>query len=193
MIFKEGEIKMKKLLVLLMVLGLATSAQAALSLQINGSDVPTEMTVSVSTNIVIQVYSSTATPWYGWIEGADVGYTSNDTSYQFTKGEFVEGTVTYPTNQKYVTVYSIAGDLGRAIAETDYKAWKLMSDGLTVVPSAGTQYDVTFHCKATGDAVINLFGTNYVDVIDSIIIHQTPEPITMALLGLGGLFLRRRK
>jgi len=30
-------------------------------------------------------------------------------------------------------------------------------------------------------------------VMDSQIIHQIPEPITLALLGLGGLFLRRRK
>ena len=31
------------------------------------------------------------------------------------------------------------------------------------------------------------------NILDTVTIHQIPEPITMVLLGLGGLFLRRRK
>ena len=51
-----------------------------------------------------------------------------------------------------------------------------------------------FHCDGLEDVILTLwdgdvhFGTVY----DTLIIHQ-PEPMTIALLGLGGLFLRRRK
>jgi len=48
-----------------------------------------------------------------------------------------------------------------------------------------------FHCTAVGDAQILLFDADGAQ-IDSFIIHQVPEPVTIALLGLGGLFLRRR-
>ena len=36
-------------------------------------------------------------------------------------------------------------------------------------------------------------GANLVSSIDPFIIHVAPEPMTIVLLGLGGLFLRRRK
>jgi hypothetical protein len=55
---------------------------------------------------------------------------------------------------------------------------------------------IVFHCDGPGDVVVSLvhFNADFaVDgVMDSIVIHQIPEPMTMGLLGLGGLFLRRR-
>jgi len=41
----------------------------------------------------------------------------------------------------------------------------------------------------TGSQVIAAGGT----ILDSIYVEQIPEPMTIVLLGLGGLFLRRRK
>ena len=70
-------------------------------------------------------------------------------------------------------------------------------------PVAGDDvYDsFTFTAGLTADATVELW--SLVDVgggdwaldamLDSATIHQVPEPMTMALLGLGGLFLRRRK
>jgi len=50
-----------------------------------------------------------------------------------------------------------------------------------------------FHCLTQGvDVTATLWGSGEV-VVDSFIIHQIPEPMTIGLLGLGGLFLRRRK
>lgn len=45
---------------------------------------------------------------------------------------------------------------------------------------------VLFHCDGPGDATIALVDDDG-QIIDSQVIHQTPEPMTLALLGLGGL------
>jgi hypothetical protein len=51
------------------------------------------------------------------------------------------------------------------------------------------------HCDFGGDALVYLLNGDDNVILDSITIHQTgvPEPMTIALLGIGGLFLRRRK
>ncbi len=47
---------------------------------------------------------------------------------------------------------------------------------------------------ATGAGVNEAYDTNFSAIaVDSLAIHVIPEPMTIALLGLGGLFLRRRK
>jgi hypothetical protein len=50
-----------------------------------------------------------------------------------------------------------------------------------------------FHCLVKGLDVMATLYTSDGEYVDSFIIHQIPEPMTIALLGLGGLFLRRRK
>jgi hypothetical protein len=62
---------------------------------------------------------------------------------------------------------------------------------------------ILFECLGEGDILIQLTdaGTNNIigigdipqDMMGSIIIHQVPEPTTLALLGVGGLFLLRRR
>jgi len=50
--------------------------------------------------------------------------------------------------------------------------------------------DTLFHCDGPGDVTIALVDNNG-NIIDAQVIHQTPEPATMLLLGLGGLLLRK--
>jgi hypothetical protein len=52
---------------------------------------------------------------------------------------------------------------------------------------------ILLHCEGRGDVTLTLLDAGTWDAMDSVTIHQIPEPITLALLGLGGLFLRRRK
>ncbi|MHC4617551.1 MAG: PEP-CTERM sorting domain-containing protein [Planctomycetota bacterium] len=63
-------------------------------------------------------------------------------------------------------------------------------------------WKIMFHCDGPGDVLVQItdIGTNNVDGRDvpveemgSIIIRQIPEPTTVMLLGLGSLFLLRRR
>jgi len=65
------------------------------------------------------------------------------------------------------------------------------------IPADTVIFDlIDFHCNSAVDGTIYLVGLSYdwelTTVYDSVVIHQ-PEPMTVALLGLGGLLLRRRK
>lgn len=53
---------------------------------------------------------------------------------------------------------------------------------------------IKFHCEAIGDVMLILMDVD-LNVLDTQVIHQIgiPEPMTFAFLGLGGLFLCRRK
>ena len=57
----------------------------------------------------------------------------------------------------------------------------------------GVVAEFSFHCEGEGEVII-MAGMDVFDAtFDSVVIQQIPEPMTMALLGLGGLFLRRKK
>jgi len=66
-----------------------------------------------------------------------------------------------------------------------------MSEPFTI-PNGLVIDGISFHCEGLGDVTLTLMDAAG-GVLDTQVIHQIPEPITFALLGLGGLFLRRRK
>jgi len=170
---------MKKLLVLLMVLGLATSAQAALSLSLDGEAAPAEITIATSTTVVIDVQSSDVEPWDGLLAIVDVGSAIEDMSPSLY-GEWVPP----------MTASGI-GELGSYSVITP-EIWELHVGSVQGAVVAGTQFAIAFHCMGIGDTTVVLTDFD-LNTIQTMIIHQIPEPMTLALLGLGGLFLRRRK
>jgi hypothetical protein len=57
---------------------------------------------------------------------------------------------------------------------------------------AGDLLRITLHCSGLGDVVVTVWDTDGVEPLATAIIHQIPEPASLLLLGLGGLFLRRK-
>ena len=96
-----------------------------------------------------------------------------------------------------------------------FESWSLIVEGVTdkgIGAIAGMSFDsvegklvdlITLHCEGEGDVIVQLTSAGANHTIDgrdltaadlgSIIIHQVPEPMTITLLGLGGLALLRRR
>jgi len=169
---------MKKLLVLMLVLGLATAANAALSLSVNGDTNVTEYTMNVCTTVVIDVYSDQASFGYECYVGITDGLGGMSELGEWTG------------NNK---VYAASGQ--GTISRYDHWFWDDIA--ITSNPDqfpilAGRHFDMEFHCTAMGNVTIELQAADGTPV-DRVLIHQIPEPVSMVLLGLGGLLLRRRR
>jgi hypothetical protein len=160
----KGEVKMKKMLVLTLVLGIASLATAGL----------TDTYVSGDVTWTLDLGAGTMT-----------GVSSSATAYQeylMVSVGTVNGT----------TVYDAAGDAGAITTPYDYMAGYeqyYLINAEQVAPegslfAAGTWF------------VFDVSGNDEVTVLDGSgvqVMNATPEPATMALLGLGALVLRRRK
>ncbi len=69
-------------------------------------------------------------------------------------------------------------------------------DPFFVIPVGQQAGGMIFTCYDLGDVTLRLMDSPIAaagTVLDTLTVHQIPEPMTFALLGLGGLFLRRRK
>ena len=168
---------MKKILVLMLVLGITSMASAALTL--SG---PTQVVVGQTVTITLSADAeSVAVGDYGYVyvggPGADpvsmitmltamtdglmsgVNYTGNTYSYFYFVGADSPADTTPP--------YLSAGD------------WLTFDVTASVTPNL----------SVIGISVVSAMGYSG----DSHNITVIPEPMTIGLLGLGGLFLRRRK
>jgi hypothetical protein len=164
---------MKKLLVLMLVLGMASVANATvLSWSVDAVTIE-----SLSGTAVVQLVADDG---IGFVSPKWVGYTPATTSL---------GSITT------ITALPAAG--GNAAIQNPTQSgwdgwWTVMSMD-TETPftvASGSQYSVTITGYATGTFGLasDSYGTN-----DTLEVTVLPEPMTVALLGLGGLFLLRRR
>lgn len=172
---------MKRTILVTLILTIASIAYAAsleLSVdgQIDGPENVTEVTVAPSGTITIDVWANTGGGAnIFWLGIEPVGGT----------GEWLPETA---------QVFSEAP--GNYVVEAYDSMWwlsRIEEPDPTDLGDEGKWYEIDFHCLGEGDVNIVLYNEGFDTVWDTILVHQEiPEPMTMSLLGLGGLLLRRR-
>ena len=166
---------MKKILILALVVGLASLASAGVQLSVNGAPMASGDDIIAPAPVVIDAIVGTS----------DVQYTLKvETAGDLT---LVTSGVVFDGSWMFGNGFT-GGDPGDGATSAILSGGDFMPKGagtgcFTGLGVIGTNGVITL-TETTGPA-----GQLY-DIVSTITV---PEPMTMALLGLGGLFLRRRK
>ncbi|MGD0572284.1 MAG: hypothetical protein ABSB11_04620 [Sedimentisphaerales bacterium] len=193
---------MKNLLVLLVVLGLVATANAAscvLSLDgINAA--PASDTIAVGSTINIAILSTDGVSAFMDLELDDTAYLALNMAGIYYHGDWVYtgGTV------EGMTQYAAAGGMASIQGPTQATAGKyptgfagfyeLSGGGVPpTAPTAGKWFSINYQAMRYGDTYITLYSDPDGVEIDQMVVHQIPEPITMTLLGLGAVIVRKRR
>lgn len=178
---------MKRVIVFLIVLSMATMANAALQLTISG---PTSLAINaVSTYTVGYTMTGLANDnlvaadvdivcTIGTIGGGVILTTNRDTLLDWTAPDELNG------NYEVSIVNDIRGtDLGSPLFSFQYTAPAIVGGGYISLLE-NSFYDTDWNQITGADLILPSIRQVLIGI---------PEPITFGLLGLGGLFLRRRK
>ncbi len=162
---------MKKWLTLALVLGLASGASAALTLV----DAPTEP-IEIGETVTITVRNSDDGAYSGWLEIE------------------APAVVDYAADPEFTAAGNPGGG-SKATYHPEFGAWYEFA--VTSFPpnpaiEAGDHILVSIIGVSEGSTRLNLYASDGETLLDSATISVIPEPTMIALLGLGGLLLRRR-
>ncbi|HUW20941.1 MAG TPA: PEP-CTERM sorting domain-containing protein [Sedimentisphaerales bacterium] len=179
------------------ILIFSSGAGAALTLSVNGVDPPGgEVWLPLGESLVIGVWGDGAdinpSGWLlvegpGAINGYDMLYTGDSPLYKDLEVLAQESQV---TSEEYLQSWS---DYLERPSLSDMARWALVHNGLPAVPVNGLAIDqIIFSGNDNGDVLVTLINADLVGVYDTLLVH-VPEPMTVALLGVGGLMLLRRR
>jgi hypothetical protein len=165
---------MRKLFVLILVLGLVPAVNAAL-IQVGGQ---TGDTFDVLENSVITIVSEDTSSWLGYVIVQEGGAGVLSEALKLDAAG----------NLGSISPYSEAG------WGTGYELTVAMSPGGVPAIAVGPQFSMNFTGTLGSTARISLFrDPEFTVPVSSVLVTVVPEPMTILLLGLGALFLHRRK
>ena len=183
---------MKNILTVFAVLAIASVANAGLQISVNGvvSPAESEVTLNVGETAVIDIHGyDQPDPITGWmlLQGPA---TLDASSPTFVWENSAVANMQEPLLSEMIANFEAYGIPGVVdIIEMDIQD---IEEPL-VTPNGLVIDGLKFTCTDIGDVVLQLLNAKDFSVLDAVTIHQIPEPMTLGLLGLGGLFLRRRK
>lgn len=168
--------EMKKVLVLMLVLGFASMATAAIVLTVDGEIAESSsIYLAPSDYAMIGLYNDGSVPFtYGYLSVEPGGFGS------WTGFGEMHSPPAVPGAYAYYFGYSPGwGD-----------SWIIVADyGVNEIGILG---EFEFHMEGPGSTTISYFDL-YTYEVSTLVIHEIPEPATMLILGLGGLMLRRKQ
>lgn len=174
----------------LLIIMTSTITNAKLQISVNGDRNTTYFELSPGDEVFLGVWNEDAI-----IDGKNESYMAlvvNPTAVI----DYTSGVSLCPDPAVYLDHSASLVDQGLPLTGEDGIGGAVFLLDQYSIPSGSTIFDqIMLHYVGPGDSMVHLYtfrSGDDLELNDTVIIHQVPEPMTIGLLGLGGLFLRRR-